>query len=209
MKVTIPDERWNPLSLPEVTAIFADAPFQWGVAGGYAVELFLGASIRAHDDIDVTIFRDDQLKAQHWLEGWQLYAADPPGTLRVWGEGEYLPFGVHDIWGHQARVEAWQLQLMLAEVEGEEWFNRRNPAIRGQRHDLIAEYGGVPCVRVEVQLMYKSKGRRPKDELDFAACLPRMSAESRQWLSNSLRVLYPDSHPWLNALAAARVARGD
>jgi hypothetical protein len=200
MNIEIPYDRWSPLSLDDVTALFAAAPFQWGIAGGYAVELFLGVPFRAHDDIDVAIFRDDQLKAQQWLVDWQFFAADPPGTLRTWHEGEYLRFGVYDIWGHHAGAEAWQLQLMLAEVEGDEWFNRRNPAIRGRRSELITEYGGVPCVRVEVQLMYKSKGCRPKDELDFQACLPRMSANSQRWLSDSLRVLYAEGHPWLDAL---------
>lgn len=200
MTVSIPYDRWEPLSLAEVIAVFADAPFRWGIAGGYAVELFLGASIRAHDDIDVTVFRDDQLQAQAWLAGWQLYAADPPGTLRAWHDGEYLPFGVHDIWGHRSGADVWQLQLMLAEVDGADWFCRRNRAVRGQRDDLLTEYGGVPCVRVEVQLMYKSKGQRPKDEQDFAACLPLLDAGQKRWLAGSLRMLYSDGHDWLDAL---------
>jgi hypothetical protein len=119
--------------------------------------LFLGRSIRAHSDIDVVVFRDDQLVVQHWLAGWCLYAADPPGTLRPWLSGEYLPVGIHDIWGHRVDASAWQLQLMLAEVEGDMWWSRRNPVIRGQRNDLIVTYHGLPCVRIEVQLMYKSR----------------------------------------------------
>jgi 8-oxo-dGTP pyrophosphatase MutT (NUDIX family) len=36
--------------LDEVVSLFAHAPFTWGVGGGYVIEQFLGASIRAHDD---------------------------------------------------------------------------------------------------------------------------------------------------------------
>jgi len=200
MTAEIPFDRWNPLPLNQAVALFANAPFRWALAGGYAVEQFLGSSIRDHDDIDLLVFRDDQLKAQNWMSGWQLYAADPPGALRKWRSAEILPPGVHDIWGHRLTSDSWELQLMLAEAEGNEWFSRRSSAIRGRRDDLIAHYNGLPCVRIDVQLMYKSKGLRPKDELDFQASLPRMSADSKRWLKNALLTLYPDGHPWLQSL---------
>jgi hypothetical protein len=196
----IPYTNWKPLSDVEVVSLFNNAPFKWFLAGGYAIEQFLGESIRTHDDIDVMVFRDDQLRLQHWLNGWELYAADPPGTLRKWVEEEYLPFGIHDIWGHRTGSQAWQLQLMLAEVEGDEWFSRRNSLIRGRRDELIQRYNDIPCVRVEVQLMYKAKGLRPKDELDFQACLPKLSNEAKLWLKDSLLLLYPEGHPWLKSL---------
>jgi hypothetical protein len=197
-----PDAQWTPLSLADVHIIFDDAPFQWALGGGYAVEQFLGAPIRAHDDVDIAIFRDEQLAAQSHLAGWELFAADPPGTLRRWTPGEYLPFGIHDIWGHRPGAQGWEFQFLVAEVEGGEWFSRRDPRIRGQRADLMANYNGFPCVRIEVQLMYKAKGLRPKDELDFAACLPRLSDESKAWLNRTLRIVYPDGHPWLDALSS-------
>lgn len=180
---------------------FANAPFAWGLGGGYAIEQFLGRSIRAHGDVDVVVYRDEQLQAQHWLTGWSLYAADPPGTLRVWLNDEYLPYGIHDIWGHRTDARAWQLQLMLAEVEGGEWWSRRDASIRGRREDLIVEYHGMPCVRVEVQLLYKAKNLLPKDELDFQACLPLLSADAKRWLKNNLHLLYPEGHPWIAALS--------
>lgn len=192
----IPYDNWQPLTVPEVTTLFTDAPFQWAFAGGYAVEQFLGRSIRAHDDIDVLVFRDEQLSLQKWLDGWALYAADPPGTLREWRMGESLPVGIHDIWGHRDGVGAWQLQLMLAEVEGDEWVYRRDPTIRGSRDSLMTQYNGLPCIRVEVQLLYKAKGRRPKDEQDFEACLAVMRDESKAWLKEKLQ----PEHPWVGRL---------
>jgi hypothetical protein len=200
--VGIPHDRWRPLSVKDVVATFANAPFKWCLAGGYAVEQFLGRSIRQHNDIDVAVYRDDQLRVQRWLKriDWQLYAADPPGRLRKWAEGEYLPYGIHDVWGHQIGSEMWQIQIMLAEVEGEHWFSRRNPMIRGDRDDLVAIYNGIPCVRIEVQLMYKAKNHRPKDDVDFNACLPQMSQGSRHWLKDKLLLLHPGGHEWLRSL---------
>jgi hypothetical protein len=196
----IPYDHWSPLTVAEVVTLFDDAPFTWGLAGGYAIEQYLGQSIRQHDDIDILVFREDQLALQHWLDGWQLYAADPPGTLRLWNADEVLPVGIHDIWGHRAGSNAWELQIMLVETEGDEWVSRRSPLVRGHRHDLITTYGGIPCIRVEVQLTYKAKGLRSKDELDFQACLPLLDTPSREWLKNSLTLLYPQRHPWIDAL---------
>ena len=201
MALDIPLTTWQPLSVADVAHLFGHAPFQWGLAGGYAVEQFVGAPIRAHGDLDVLVFRDEQLSLQHWLEDWLLYAADPPGTLRPWLANEYLPYGIHDIWGHRTGVPAWQLQIMLAEIEGDEWVSRRHPLIRGPRDTLLAVYHGLPCVRVEVQLMYKARSRRPKDEVDFQACLPLLPVEAKRWLHDQLCLLYPEGHPWIERLA--------
>lgn len=202
----IPYDHWQPLPLSEIVQMFTGAPFCWAIGGGYAIEQFLGHPIRAHEDIDVVIFRDEQLPAQAWLHGWQLYAADPPGTLRAWHAGEYLPLGIHDIWAHRPGADAWQFQLMVAEVDGDEWFSRRNAAIRGKRDELFTQYGGLPCVRAEVQLLYKAKGRRPKDVLDFHAAAPHLSAEAKRWLSDALRLAHPEGHPWLDMLESGKEA---
>lgn len=72
------------------------------------------------------------------------------------------------------------MQLMLAEVEGIEWFSRRNSNIRGERKSLFVDYHGIPCIRVEVQLLYKASNIRSKDEFDFQACLPLMNKDSNK-----------------------------
>jgi aminoglycoside-2''-adenylyltransferase len=200
MAQEIPFSQWQPLRVDEIKQLFTKAPFAWGLAGGYAIEQFLGKSIREHGDIDIVVFRDNQIQVQRWLSDWQLYAADPPGTLRPWITDEYLHFGIHDIWCHQTNAHSWQLQIMLAEVEDGEWFSRRNPLIRGQRDDLFANYKDTPCVQVEVQLLFKARGLRLKDDLDFQACLPLLSENAREWLSGQLSLSFPEGHKWLNSL---------
>jgi hypothetical protein len=199
MSVAIPYESWQPLTLAAVKQLFANAPYTWGIAGGYAIEQFLGMSIRDHSDMDIVIYRDQQSRLHSHLADWRLYAADPPGTLRSWAADEYLPYGIHDIWGHRLHARAWELQIMLAETDGDHWFMRKNPQIRGRRDDLIVWYG-VPCIRVEVQLLYKARSIRPKDRCDFEACLPHLSGAAKKWLRDNLLLLYPAGHPWLNDL---------
>ena len=196
----IPHTQWNPLSVTEVTRLFANAPFAWGLAGGYAIERFVGQPIRSHGDIDVVVFRDNQILLQTWLQEWSIYAADPPGELREWEGGEYLPPGINDVWGHRKNLQYWQIQFMFMEVTGDTWYSKRSNLVRGLRNDHIVRYGGVPCVRVEVLLLFKSKNRRPKDNADLQACLPKITPSSKQWLSMNLQRLYPDGHSWENLL---------
>jgi len=198
--IPFPYNQWSPLSVAAVQQLFYGAPFSWALAGGYAVEQFLGTCIRAHDDIDIIVFRDDQHQAHQWLTGWCLYAAEP-GTLREWNASEWLPYGIHDIWCHHVDAHAWQLQIMLAETDGDAWFSRRHPIIRGQRRDLIVTYQHIPCVRIEVQLLFKAKDTRDKDWHDFHACLPLLDTDAKEWLKHALQLVYPTGHAWLAFLA--------
>ena len=80
---------------------------------------------------------------------------------------------------------------MLAEVDGDEWFMRGNPQVRGRRDDLIVKYNDIPCIRIDVQLLYKARSNRPKDTCDFQACLPHLSTDAKRWLRQNLLQLYP------------------
>lgn len=55
---------WEPLTVAEAVDLFTNAPFSWGLGGGYAVEQFLGRAIRPHADLDIVVFRDQQRQAQ-------------------------------------------------------------------------------------------------------------------------------------------------
>ncbi len=191
---------WQPLPLDTLRKGFRDSPFNWCLGGGYAVEMFVGHVFRSHSDIDVVIFRDQQLAVQSHLENWQLYAADPPGHLRRWNRGEFLPEGIHDIWGHRQGVNQWELQLMVQEVSGGRWYYRRDRRVSGDVAEFVEEYEGWPCIKIELQLLYKSKGLRPKDEDDFQRCLPLLDQGRKQRLSSHLSMVYPDGHPWLTKL---------
>ena len=89
---------------------------------------------------------------------------------------------------------------MLDEADGDEWISRRDARIRRPIASLglVTEHG-TPILAPEVQLFYKSKRKLPKDEIDFAAALPLLDSDARQWLDESLAVTAP-SHPWRTAL---------
>ncbi len=61
---------------------------------------------------------------------------------------------------------------------------------------------GIPYLAPEIPLFYKAKNGRPKDETDFAAALPVLTKPQRQWLSDTLSLVYGPAHPWRARLLA-------
>ena len=92
---------------------------------------------------------------------------------------------------------------MLQEVEGDHWYYRRDDQVSGCVDDLFEIYGGWPCVRIEIQLLYKSKGAQSKDARDFDACLPYLDKDREDRLASYLRAACPDGHDWIKELEHA------
>jgi len=191
---------WQPLSIEQAAALFAMLDAPWWIAGGCAIDLFVGRQTRDHGDTDVLLLRRDQLAAQRALAGWDLHAADPPGLLRPWREDEWLSPSIHDIWCRPTPTSPWALQLMLIENDGDRWLFRRDPSIGGPLSQLTRRSpAGIPYLAPEVQLLYKGRTPRPKDEADFAVALPLLEPASSAWLAQALAIHVPDS-PWLARL---------
>jgi hypothetical protein len=196
---------WQPWSPQDVARFFAPLTVPWWIAGGWAIDLFLGRQTREHEDIDVQILRHDQLAVRALFGVWDMQAALPPPRdegwpFQSWRLDEALDADIHDVWCRMAPTQPWALQLMLADTRDDVWRFRRAPTITRP----IASIGcgaadEIPYLAPEIQLLYKAKGLRPKDEADFAQALPALEQERRQWLSHALAVTHP-GHPWLNRL---------
>lgn len=194
---------WEPLSPVEVAARFCDLRVPWWIAGGWAIDLFVGRTTRCHANIDVQILRHDQLSIQAMLASWDLHAADPPGTLRPWKPGEILPVHVHDIWCRPDPTAPWALQLMLADTDGNRWIFRRDRRVSRPLSMLTrSTTGGIPYLAPEIQLLFKAKPvRLDKDEHDFATACPLLDETSRTWLATALELTSP-RHLWIERLSS-------
>jgi hypothetical protein len=58
---------------------------------------------------------------------------------------------------------------------------------------------GVRYLVPEFQLLFKSRGQRPKDERDFQDCLPLLDSRQRTWLRGALELSDP-GNSWLSQL---------
>lgn len=171
----------------------------WFVAGGWAIDLYLGGVTRAHADIEVGMFRADQRALHGHLEGWALERV-VGGELRPWPRGEFLEPPVHEIHCLNERAEPPRLEVLLNERDGREWVFRRDARIRRSLDRCVLDAGaGVKYLCPEVVLLYKSKNPREKDEADFAATFGRLEAERREWLGRALAACAP-GHRWLQSL---------
>jgi hypothetical protein len=196
---------WRPWTPDKAAALFAALRVSWWIAGGWAIDLFLQRQTREHEDLDILVLRRDQHAVRTLLAAWDAQAALPPPRdetwpFRPWRLDEALDEAIHDIWCRPNATQPWTFQLMINDTHGEEWLFRRLPTIRrsvATIGDMTPE--GIPCLAPEIQLLYKAKGLRPKDEADFRQTLPVLNRERRVWLRDALTQAHPH-HPWLDQL---------
>lgn len=198
---------WQPLSVAEVADAMRGVPCRWWIAGGWAIDLFLGRQTRPHADTDVVILTCDQLVVQQHLSAWRLYKTQQPTPSRLapWPAGQYLApqTNIHNIWVKDRDGGPWRFQLMLTEDAGDRWVFRRDRRIGGPLSDLgWVDSDGLPVICPEVQLLYKARpaDRRAKDQADFEAAVGVLSPAARSWLAGAIETQYGPNHDWLRPL---------
>lgn len=181
----------------------------WYVAGGWAIDLFVGRVTRAHEDLDVAVGRRDQEALHAHLAGWTWVKAAPrPGAepgedweQTPWADGEWLGPPLHQVFALPPGGGAGDvLGFLLNEVADGEWAFRRNRQIRRPARELgLRAHRGISIMAPEIVLAYKAKYLRPKDQHDFDVSTPLLDAEQRAWLARTLALCHP-GHPWVARL---------
>lgn len=199
-------DAWRPEEIAvRLAGVDVDVP--WCVAGGWAIDLFLGSQRREHDDLEIAVPAD---------RFGPIEVALPCLEFFVVGDGLAWPLAGnrdrfeahHQTWGRERETGAWRVDVFREPHDGDVWVARRDARIRMPYADLIRRTGdGVPYARPEVILLFKAKATRPKDEDDFAAVLPRLSADARRWLYDALALVHP-GHAWLDAVERSSPDRG-
>ena len=190
-----------PLSLDQAHGLLQDAPFRWRLAGGWALDVFLGRQTRPHSDVDVAILRTDQERLVQILDGWEFSYDDiRSGTRHVWFEGHLLSLPIHELWARQRGSAAWQLEFLLNEADHTDWIFRRDRSVRLPLGDLNATRKGLPFLPPAVVLLYKSNNLTDKNQRDFEVAFPNMDRAARRWLRLALTRTDPN-HPWLSVLS--------
>ena len=185
---------WEPFRVTDVQELMAGADILWWLSGGEALDVFLGRSSRPHADIDISLRRSDLRPfREHVFARLDLKIAHD-GRLRVLSDGA-LDDDVHGLWARETEHGPWRLQINLEPVDGGEWVYRREPRIRLPIERVVRRRGSLPYVDPAVQLLWKAKDTRAKDEQDFTAVVPQLTAEQRRWLAGAIALSHPAS-PW-------------
>ncbi len=183
--------------VPQVAGLMRGFPHPWYIAGGWAIDLYLGRVTRVHDDIDVVILRKDQFELRRHLTDW-VFVKVVDGHRLPWTDGERLDLPIHEVHatsGNRARIE-----FLLNESSSGTWHFRRNLAVTRHLNQIGAQTStGVPFLAPEIVLLFKAKSPEAKDAHDFDFVLPRLEDEPRRWLKDALETCHP-GHPWIARL---------
>ncbi|MFC4737159.1 nucleotidyltransferase domain-containing protein [Bacillus daqingensis] len=169
----------------------------WYIAGGWAVDLAIGRETRVHQDAEIAVFRDDQLRLKKHLSQFDFSKA-ANGKLLGW-EGERVELPIHELHAFH-RTEDIQVECLLNESRDEDWLFRRDERVRFPINSIGSVYQhSIPYLRPEITLLYKSKHPGIKDEQDFCHLLNHMSDQSTLRLQTALQTYQPN-HRWLKLL---------
>jgi len=177
-------------------ALFNTFPRPWCVAGGWALDLFLGRLTRQHDEVQLAVLREHLMDLPQHLPKWT-WKLSINRTLRPWDGRQYLMLPIHELHATGAKKES--VEVLLQEGDGIDWQYRRNFSVRLNLSKWIVPGPmGVPLLNPAIVLLYKSKTPGPKDELDFRSAIHsgRLSTVDLDWLGSALFRLNP-THPWL------------
>jgi hypothetical protein len=170
----------------------------WAVAGGWAIDLWLGEQTRDHHDVEVVVRRRDQHVVHRALSAnWELFALDPPGGgWRPWS-GAPIDAPAFQL---QARSSSGEFDVFTEAVDDTKWhFRRDNRISLGSDEVIVRSASGIPIVRPEIQLLYMAKSTEPKNRDDFEMARPHLPPEAAAWLQDALQITLP-GHAWLQRL---------
>ena len=171
--------------------LFRNGAISWRIAGGWAIELFVGSSVREHSDLEVGCFRADVGILVKHLPGWELFIARDrcltPLSANLLTDRDF-----HSIWCRPSGSQSWVIEIILEDRDGTDWTYRRDRRIRRPVSGLARHTReGLPYLSPEVQLLYKSKEPRPKDDADFSVAWPLLDANAKAWLAAAVGSVSP------------------
>jgi hypothetical protein len=198
-----PEDAWSSAWTPDQAALALEgvsAP--WAVAGGWALDLWLGAQTRTHEDLEIAVPAVFFSAVQSRLETLGLNVFDiVDGQAIALAPGEAPHPRMHQTWVMDPAVNGWRMDIFREPGDAGTWVYRRTGELGAPRAWANGRTAaGVPYVAPQIVLLFKAKAKRDKDEADFALVAPRLPAEAKAWLANSLSIIHP-GHPWVDRLA--------
>jgi hypothetical protein len=189
---------WQSLSVLRLRDMFNGAPFRWWLSGGLALEQFAGVSWREHDDIDIGICRLDAPQVHRWLveKNQHLWIA-AGGDLAPWSGRALNEEACEDnVWMKSSPDGPWVLDIQVGDGDDASWTYRREKSVQREWSTVVLMADQLPYLSPEIQLLFKSKGLRPKDYVDARRVIALFDGEQRAWL----RAHLPSDHEWIKLL---------
>jgi len=197
--------RWRQTPPEELAGWLADAAVPWGIAGGWALDLWRGEISRTHSDIDISCFLSDLPALLPRLDSFEIVVARNK-QLTPHAPGAALPPPPFSLWLRRHGETLWDFEIVAEAQRDGQWAYRREPSVRYPLTSVFTRTAsGWPIIAPEIQLLYKCKQPRDKDLLDLQRYVPTLDEPSRLWLRSAVAAAHPEFLPTLldiEALAA-------
>lgn len=193
-----PLSAWHPWLPVEVARRLEGTSANWAVVGGWAIDLFLRAHTRDHDDIEIAVPRNEWPLLLPFVADCELFQVGDGEVCRM-RPPDPVPDSVHQIWIVEPATGHYRLDIMLEPGNEETWVYRRDESLQVPRAEVTMRRNHIPFLSPEIVLLFKARAGRDKDQADFDRCLPHLTSDRRMWLRGSLERFFPDS-VWLRSL---------
>ncbi|MEZ0113298.1 hypothetical protein ABH920_007328 [Catenulispora sp. EB89] len=193
------DDRWaRAWTPPEIARRLDGVTTPWYVAGGWALDLFLGRQTRRHADLEIAIPAADFGQISGLFPG---YVFDGVGQNQLWENATpEVIAATHQTWLRDPASGDYLVDVMREPHEGGAWICRHTPTIRLPYDEVICRTAdGIPYLAPELALLFKAKHARRKDQRDFEGVVPELSPAQRERLAGLIGGVYPE-HRWLAEL---------
>jgi GrpB-like predicted nucleotidyltransferase (UPF0157 family) len=181
----------------------SDLKVSWAMSSGWGIDLLLGQVTRYHQDLDICIWRSDQQTILGYLKskGWDIHVP-VDGVYRPWQEGEWLELPLHQVHARKSGMPFELLDILMMEHDNAHWIYRRKPKVTMPKQEVMIFKDDIYVVNPAIILLFKSRTSakfRGKDQHDFEAVLPHLTAAQKVWLDRAFEVWMPE-HSWRSLL---------
>ena len=165
----------------------------WNLIGGWAVDCHVGHVTRYHHDIEISVFRNQQLELISYFTSLE-------ATIAWQEEHQWYPWSADTFldWPlHQIRIKTstgFEFDVLLNDDDETDWVFRRDRRVRRNKEHICIEKGAP--FPPELLLIYKARDPSAKDDADFALLKPLLQREQLVWLKSAISLAYPNCK-WL------------
>jgi hypothetical protein len=211
--------------LIKANALLKKGGFDYVFCGGFALDLFLGITIREHSDIDVCVFQEDRNKIIDYMVkiGLRPYEFCGNGIVHLIKNSlnckyngnimciykdcdlvKFIEIEKEDHFYHEFSHEGIK-KLNYIEF----LFNNRlngkiildgNKNIETNMQEAILISNGIEYLAPEIVLFYKSNNMIIKNQIDYGKTITNLNAKQKSWLKQALIKKYSNNHLWLNKI---------